>query len=225
MTSRALYAACVVLFPALFIVFAGTATGVHPDPSGETAVDQVRAVASSAAAWRLVHLVLAGASLLGIGAVLALRSLVPRRGRLDAAASAVTALGILGGGMTAGILAMEAGMVAPVAEACAGSGACLTPANEPFLGEFADVSWNSIPYLSYTAGSLVFALAVLAALGWRARSVRAWEAALIVVGVVGVYATNTILHGDAWYGLVFVLVAGASIAARMLRAGVAAAPA
>ena len=154
MKSRALYAACLVLFPVLFIVFAGTATGVHPDPSGETAVDQVRAVASSAGAWRLVHLVLAGASLLGIGAVLALRSLVPRRGRLDAAASVVTALGVVGGGMTAGVLAMEAWLVAPVAEACAGSGACLSPSNEPFHGEFADASWNSIPYLGYTAGSL-----------------------------------------------------------------------
>jgi hypothetical protein len=44
---------------------------------------------------------------------------------------------------------------------------------------------------------------------------------VIVVGVVGIYATNTILHGDAWYGLAFVLVAGASIAARMLRAAAA----
>jgi hypothetical protein len=92
MTSRALYAACLVLFPVLFIVFAGTATGIHPDPSGETAVDQVRAVASSADAWRLVHLVLACASLLGIGAVLALRSLAPRSGRLGTAASVVMAL-------------------------------------------------------------------------------------------------------------------------------------
>lgn len=225
MTSRAHYAVCLVLFPVLFIVFAGTATGVHPDPSGETAVDQVRAVAAAAGTWRLVHLVLAGASLLGIGAVLALRSLVPRRGRPDAVASVVTALGVVGGGMTAGILTMEAGVVAPVAEACVGTGTCLSPANEPFLGEFADVSWNSIPYLSYTAGSLIFALAALAALGWRAGSVRAWEAALIVVGVVGVYATNTILHGDAWYGLALVLVAGVSIATRMLRSGAASAPA
>jgi hypothetical protein len=61
------------------------------------------------------------------------------------------------------------------------------------------------------------AAAFLAMLGWRAASVRACEAALIVVGVVGVYATNTILHGDAWYGLTLVLVAGASIAARMVR--------
>jgi hypothetical protein len=75
--------------------------------------------------------------------------------------------------MTAGIVAMEAGLVAPVAEACAASGGCLSPANEPFLGEFAEVSWHSIPYLSYTAGSLVFALAALAVLGWRAKSVRA----------------------------------------------------
>jgi hypothetical protein len=45
-----------------------------------------------------------------------------------------------------------------------------------------------------------------------------------VVGVlVGVYATNTILHGDAWYGLALVLVAGASIAVRMARRAVPAA--
>jgi hypothetical protein len=223
MKSRALYATCLVLFPLLFIVFAGSATGIHPDPSGDTAADQVRAVGASAGTWRLVHLVLALAGLLGIGAVLALRSLVRRGGRAEAAAAAATALGVAGGGMTAGILTMEAGLVAPVAEACAGSGACLSPANEPFLGEFAEASWQSIPFLSFTAGSLVFALAFLAVLGWRGASVRAWEAAVIVVGVVGVYATNTILHGDAWYGLALVLVAGASIAARMVRRAVPAA--
>jgi hypothetical protein len=179
MKSHALSAACLILFPLLFIVFAGSATGVHPDPSGDTAADQVRAVAA--------------------------------------------ALGVAGGGMTAGILTMEAGLVAPVTETCAGSGACLSPSNEPFLGELAEVSWQSIPYLSYTAGSLVFALAFLAVLGWRATSVRAWEAALIVVGVVGVYATNTILHGDAWYGLALGLLASASIAARMVRRAVPAA--
>jgi hypothetical protein len=49
------------------------------------------------------------------------------------------------------------------------------------------------------------------------KAVRPWEALAVVVGVVGIYATNTILHGDARYGLAFVLVASASIAFRMER--------
>ena len=61
------------------------------------------------------------------------------------------------------------------------------------------------------------ALATLAALGWVARTVRPWEALVMVVGIVGIYATNTALHGDARYGLSFVLVASASIAFRMER--------
>ena len=40
---------------------------------------------------------------------------------------------------------------------------------------------------------------------------------VMVVGVVGIYATNTALHGDAKYGLAFVLVASASIALKMGR--------
>jgi hypothetical protein len=39
----------------------------------------------------------------------------------------------------------------------------------------------------------------------------------MVVGIVGIYATNTALHGDAKYGLALVLVASASIAFRMER--------
>jgi hypothetical protein len=50
-----------------------------------------------------------------------------------------------------------------------------------------------------------------------ARSVRPWEALLLVVGIVGIYATNTVLHGAARYGLMFVLVACASIAFEMER--------
>ena len=103
--------------------------------------------------------------------------------------------------MTAGILTMEAGLVAPVTEACAGSGACLSPSNEPFLGELVEVSWQSIPYLSDTAGSLVFALAFLAVLGWRAVSVRAWEAALIVVGSASTrpIPSCTATPGTGWH--------------------------
>ena len=36
-------------------------------------------------------------------------------------------------------------------------------------------------------------------------------------GVVGIYASNTALHGDARYGLTFVLIVSASIALRIGR--------
>jgi hypothetical protein len=79
------------------------------------------------------------------------------------------------------------------------------------------VSWNDVAHLSYAAGTLVFSLATLAVLGWVAKTVQRWEALIMVVGIVGIYATNTALHGDAKYGLTFVLVASASIALRMER--------
>ena len=50
-----------------------------------------------------------------------------------------------------------------------------------------------------------------------AKTVRPWEALVMVAGVVGIYATNTALHSDAKYGLAFLLVASASIAYRMER--------
>jgi hypothetical protein len=210
-----LYAACLVLFPLVFLLVAGT--GLHPDPGAGTAADQVRAVAASARAWQLAHLALAGASMLGMGAVLALRSLVPGRGRRGAAASVFATLGVAAAGLVAGIVAMEAALVAPVARACVAAGACLSPANQAFLDEFADQSWNVIAILGYAAGTLIFSLAALAALGWAAGTVRPWEALLVIVGVVGIYATNTALHGPARYGLALILVAGASIAGRMGR--------
>jgi hypothetical protein len=172
---------------------------------------------ASAGAWQVVHLVLAGASLLGIGAVLALRSLVPTSSRLSVAGWITAALGVAAAGLVAGIVVMEATLVAPVAQACAASSSCLSPGNEPFLNEFTNASWNDVAHLSYAAGTLVFSLATLAVLGWAARTVRPWEALVLVVGVVGIYATNTALHGDARYGLAFLLVASVSIAFRMER--------
>jgi hypothetical protein len=213
--ARRLEAACLVLFPLLFLVFAGT--DLHPDPSGETTADQLRAVAASAGAWQIVHLLLAAASLLGMGAVLALRRLIPSSGRRSVAASIAAALGVAAAGLVAGIALMEAVLVAPAAKACAASSACLSPGNQPFLNEFADASWNDVAHLSYAAGTLIFALATLAVLGWMAKAVRPWEALIMVVGVIGIYATNTALHGDAKYGLTFGLVASTSIALTMER--------
>jgi hypothetical protein len=213
--ARRLEAACLVLFPLLFLIFAGT--DLHPSPSGNSAAHQLRAVAASAGAWQLVHLTLAGAGLLGMGAVLGLRRLLPTSGRLSVAASIAAALGVAAAGLLAGIVLMEAVLVAPVAEACVASSPCLSPGNEAFLKEFADASWNDVAHLSYAAGTLIFALATLAVLGWVAKTVRPWEALVMVVGVVGIYATNTALHGDARYGLAFVLVASASVALKLGR--------
>jgi hypothetical protein len=213
--ARRLEAICLVLFPLLFLVFAGT--DLHPSPSGETTAQQLRAVAASSGAWQVVHLVLAAASLLGMGAVLGLRRLTPRSGRLSVAASIAAALGVAAAGLVSGIVLMEAALVAPAAKACAASSPCLSPDNEAFLSQFADASWNDVAHLSYAGGTLIFSLATLAVLGWAARSLRAWEALVMVTGVVGIYATNTALHGDASYGLAFLLVASISIALRMER--------
>jgi hypothetical protein len=210
-----LEAACLALFPLLFLIFAGT--DLHPSPSGETTTEQVRTVATSAGAWQIVHLVLAAASLLGMGAVLGLRHLIPSSGRLSVAASIAAALGVAAAGLVAGIALMETVLVAPAAKACAASSACLSPGNQPFQSEFAAASWNDVAHLSYAAGTLIFALATLAVLGWAAKTVRPWEALIMAVGVVGIYATNTALHGDAKYGLAFLLVASASIALRIGR--------
>jgi hypothetical protein len=76
--------------------------------------------------------------------VLGLRSLVPRGGRRSVAASVAAALGVAAAGLVAGIVVTEAGLVAPVAKACASSSACLSPDNEAFLGEFATASWNDL---------------------------------------------------------------------------------
>jgi hypothetical protein len=213
--ARRLEATCLVLFPLLFLIFAGT--DLHPSPSGDRAADQLRAVAASTGAWQVVHLMLAAASLLGMGAVLGLRRLIPRSGRLSAAASIAAVLGVAAAGLVAGIVLMEAALVAPTAKACAASSPCLSPDNQPFLSEFAEVSWNDVAHLSYAAGTLIFSLATLAVLGWMAKTVRPWEALIMVVGVIGIYATNTALHGNAKYGLAFVLVASASIALKMGR--------
>jgi hypothetical protein len=213
--ARRLEAACLVLFPLLFLALAGT--DLHPSPSGETTAEQLRAVAASAGAWQIVHLMLAAASLLGMGAVLGLRRLIRSSGRRSVAASIAAVLGVTAAGLMAGIVLMEAALVAPAAKACAASSACLSPGNEAFLNEFAKVSWNDVAHLSYAAGTLIFALATLTVLGWMAKTVRPWEALVMVAGVIGIYATNTALHGDARYGLAFVLVASASIALRMER--------
>ena len=107
--ARRLEAACLVLFPLLFLIVAGT--DLHPSPLGDSAADQLRAVATSAGAWQIVHLMLAGASLIGMGAVLGLRNLIPSSGRLSVTASIASSLGVAAAGLVAGIVLMEAARV------------------------------------------------------------------------------------------------------------------
>jgi hypothetical protein len=123
---RWLGAACLVLFPLLLFVFAGT--GIHPGPSGTTQ-DQIRLVAAAEGRWRLVHLVLAAASLLGIGAVVTLwvMAVRGRSGVLVWVGDLGLVVGVAGAALLSGVVLMEAGLVAPLAVACAGSAACLAP--------------------------------------------------------------------------------------------------
>jgi hypothetical protein len=123
---RWLGAACLVLFPLLFIVFAGT--GIHPGPSGTTQ-EQIRLVAAAEGRWRLVHLVLAAASLLGIGAVITLWMIAVRgrSGVLAWVGDLGLVFGVAGAALLSGVVLMEAGLVAPLAVACAQSPACLAP--------------------------------------------------------------------------------------------------
>jgi hypothetical protein len=123
---RWLGAAYLVLFPLLLFVFAGT--GIHPGPSGTTQ-DQIRLVAAAGGRWRLVHLVLAAASLLGIGAVVTLwvMAVRGRSGVLVWVGDLELVVGVAGAALLSGVVLMEAGLVAPLAVACAGSAACLAP--------------------------------------------------------------------------------------------------
>ena len=217
---RWLGAACLVGFPLLFIVFAGT--GIHPGPSGTTQ-DQIRLVAAAEGRWRLVHLVLAAASLLGIGAVVTVWMLAVRgrSGILVWVGDLGLVVGVAGAALLSGVVLMEAGLVAPLAVACAGSGACLAPEGAGVAGAIARLGWNNVDPLTWAGGPLATGLLLLGLVGGLLGSLRVWEAALLVLAAVGLLFTNPGLHAPAQYPLVFVLVVFGSVAVRWLTGGVA----
>jgi hypothetical protein len=219
---RWLGAACLVLFPLLFIVFAGT--GIHPGPSGTTQ-EQIRLVAAAEARWRLVHLVLAAASLLGIGAVVTLWWTVVRgrSGILVWVGNLGLVVGVAGAALLSGVVLMEAGLVAPLAVACAGAAACLAPEGASVADAIAGLGWNDVDPLTWAGGPLATGLLLLGLAGGLLRSLRLWEAALLVLAAIGLVFTNPGLHAPAQYPLVFVLVIFGSVALRWLTGGVAAA--
>ena len=212
---RWLGAACLVLFPLLFIVFGGT--DIHPGPSGTTQ-DQIRLVAAAEGRWRLVHLVLAAASLLGIGAVVTLWMMAVRgrSGVLAWVGDLGLVLGVVGAASLSGVVLMEAGLVAPLAVACAQSPACLGPEGAEVAEAVAALGWRNVDPLTWAGGPLATGLLLLGLAGGLLRSLRVWEAGLLVLAAVGVLFTNPGLHAPAHYPLVFVLVVFGSLAFRWL---------
>ena len=164
-----------------------------------------------------MHILLAAASLLGSGAVLALYDIVRRGGRLTGPAALFAVLGVSAGGILGGFVLAEAIVVAPLSEACAASAPCVARENSLFLQTFTELAWSDVWHISFAAGTLIFSIGALAIIGVVADVVRIWEGAMIVIAVVGIYATNTALHGDARYGLLLVFIASASIAVRLVR--------
>jgi hypothetical protein len=218
---RWLGAACLVLFPLLFIVFGGT--GIHPGPSGTTQ-DQIRLVAAAEGRWRLVHLVLAAASLLGIGAVVTvwMMAVRGRSGILAWVGDLGLVVGVAGAALLSGVVLMEAGLVAPLAMACARSPACLSPEGAGVAEAVASLGWSNVDPLTWAGGPLATGLLLLGLVGGLLRSLRVWEAALLVLAAVGLVFTNPGLHAPAHYPLLFVLVVFGSLAFRWVSGGVAA---
>jgi hypothetical protein len=216
---RVLAAGCLVLFPLLFIVFAGT--DLHPGPSG-TPQEQIRQVAAAETRWRLVHLVLAAASLLGIGAVVAvwMTTAGPRPGILARVGDLGLLFGVAGAALLSGVVLMEAGLVAPLAAACAQAAACQGPAGTQIAEAVAGLGWNDVSPLIWAGGPLAVGLLLLGIVGGLLRSLRIWEAALLVLAQIGVLSTNPGLHAPASYPLLFVLVVFTSLALRWLTGSV-----
>jgi hypothetical protein len=215
-------AACLVLFPLLFIVFGGT--DIHPGPSGTTE-EQIRLVAAAEGRWRLVHLVLAVASLLGIGAVGTLWMLAVRgrSGILAWVGDLGLVFGVAGAALLSGVVLMEAGLVAPLAVACAQSPPCLGPEGAGVGEAIARLGWRNVDPLTWAGGPLATGLLLLGIAGGLLRTLRVWEAALLVLAAIGLVFTNPGLHAPAHYPLLFVLVVFGSVALRWLTGDLAAA--
>jgi hypothetical protein len=214
--ARALSAACIVLFPLTFIVLAGT--GVHPNAG--LGAEGIQMVAKAADRWRIVHAGLAVAALLGVGTVLVLRALAVEarpNGPARWLTEGFTVIGVSGAAMLSGVLLMEVGLVAALAEACSTSPSCLSDA--PLSSRIADLGWAAIPPLGWAGILFAVGLLGLSLVGWVTGGLRWWEGLILAVATVGIGFTNPGLHGDAMYPLLFVLLALAGVAGRLLWPG------
>ncbi len=205
-----------VLFPLSFMLLSNT--GLHPGFSG-TAAEQIQGLAADAVRWRWVHTGLAGGSLLGLAALLTLRSLVARS---LIAVNAVTAIGVVGAALLTGVFALEATLVPELAKACVESGlSCLSPANQAFLDRFTDLALNRVPLLFQSGGTLMAATFALALMGQKMQALVLRESLPLMVGSTIVFLYGPALHGMPlglpFFGFLIMLAGSSTLAIRLLR--------
>lgn len=188
--SRIPQALCLVLFPLSFLLLSNTT--LHPGFAG-TPAEQIRGLAADAARWQLVHAGLAGGSLLGLGAILTLRSLLPRP---RIAANVITVIGVVSTSLLTGIFMQEAMVVPELAKACVDSSeACLSPANQSFVDRFTDLALNRVPLLFQGGATLMASIFALGLVGQRARALVLRESLPLMVGATVVFLYGPGLHG------------------------------
>lgn len=214
--SKTLQALCLVLFPLSFLLLSNT--GLHPGFPG-TPAEQIRSLAADAGRWQLVHAGLAGGSLLGLGVILILRSLLPQP---RIAGNITAAIGVVASSLLTGVFAQEAMVVPELALSCVESeAACLSSANQSFVDRFTDLSLSSVPLLFQGGATLMVTIFLFGVLGLRKRVLVLREALPLMVGSTLVFLYGPGLHGVP-LGLPFIgflmMVAGFGILAiRLLR--------
>lgn len=214
--SRIPQALCLVLFPLSFLLLSNT--GLHPGFAG-TPAEQIRALAADAGRWQLVHAGLAGGSLLGLAAILTLRSLLPRP---RVFANVVTAIGVGSTSLLTGIFMQEAVVVPQLALSCVeAEAACISSANQTFVDRFTDIALSAVPLLFQSGAALMATLFLFGLMGLRSRALVLRESLPLMVGATIVFLYGPGLHGvplgPAFFGFVIMLVGSTALAVRLLR--------
>jgi hypothetical protein len=107
-----------------------------------------------------------------------------------------TGIGLVGGVIFTGTVAMEVSVIPKLTLACRSSPGCLSQANAPFADELADQGWRVLPGLIVGGRLLMIGLALLTAIAFFRGALRIWEAAPIFGGSLVEIALDTGLH--AW---------------------------
>jgi hypothetical protein len=183
-------AVCLIGFP--LIPAAIYISGVHPGLPGPTSADQIRQLAEQATRWTQVHFAFTIAGFLGLATLFIIRGLVPSSIPLQIA----TGIGLAGGVIFTGTVAMEVSVIPKLTLACRSSPGCLSPANALFTEELANQGWRVLPGLTLGGRVLMIGLALVTAVAFARGALRFWEAALISGGSLVEIALDTGLH--AW---------------------------
>jgi hypothetical protein len=211
---------CLVGFP--LIPLAIYVSGVHPGLPGPTAADQIRQLADQAVRWTQVHFAFAAAGFLGLATLFIIRGLVPSSIPLQIA----TGIGLVGGVIFTGTVAMEVSVIPELTLACRSSPGCLSPDNALFANELANQGWRVLPGLTLGGRVLMTGLALLAAIAFLRGGLRFWEAAPIFGGSLIEIALDTGLHawgsfspqrGMPGLAAVALLFGGAALSVRLVR--------